>query len=247
MLDFTVAFLMDFTQENVVTLTLTWHSRSPSKRYARRTVGGTTREAIMEERVLDGYRTIPHHSTSMDSFRQLPPADYSHPRPAIPNSTSYPNSLRSGSTLQTSPHRHNSPPHLPAQLPAQPPAQQQQPQQQPFYVNQPNTHTSSDTFQHNSVRATLPNDYKPNDFSTKSRNGWATMDPRTSHTAATRPNLDTSRTDSRFSRSFDSRSDQGSLPSTLENRSGQRARALLNRQNKSPVKTVDANGKSDDE
>ncbi|XP_013395604.1 tyrosine-protein phosphatase non-receptor type 4 isoform X4 [Lingula anatina] len=35
-------------------------SRSPSKRYARRTVGGTTRDVIMDEKnVLDGYRNAP--------------------------------------------------------------------------------------------------------------------------------------------------------------------------------------------
>ena len=36
------------------------HCRSPSKRYARRTVGGITRDVIMEERnVIDGYRNAP--------------------------------------------------------------------------------------------------------------------------------------------------------------------------------------------
>ncbi|XP_064614139.1 tyrosine-protein phosphatase non-receptor type 4-like [Liolophura sinensis] len=35
-------------------------SRSPSKRYARRTVGGITREVIMEEKnIIDGYRNVP--------------------------------------------------------------------------------------------------------------------------------------------------------------------------------------------
>lgn len=34
--------------------------RSPSKRYARRTVGGITREVIMEEKnIIDGYRNVP--------------------------------------------------------------------------------------------------------------------------------------------------------------------------------------------
>ena len=78
-------------------------SRSPSKRYARRTVGATTREAILEERnAIDGYRNAPH-SHSVDNFRQVDGYFTTGRRPVpshnnnhnMPNSTSYPgNQLR---------------------------------------------------------------------------------------------------------------------------------------------------------
>ena len=111
--------------------------RSPSKHYARRTVGATTRSAILEERnAIDGLRNTPH-SNSVENF-QRPVTDKTGTpahslngganRAGVPNSTSYPNSLRK----------------------------------------------CADTFFHSTVRATLPNDYKPNNFGVGSRNSLAT-------------------------------------------------------------------------
>jgi len=73
-------------------------SRSPSKRYARRTVGGTTRHVILEERnSIDGYTNEPH---SPRGYNQNDVYGHGSPQKIsrfgqMPNSTSYPNSLRS--------------------------------------------------------------------------------------------------------------------------------------------------------
>lgn len=120
--------------------------RSPSKHYARRTVGATTRSAILEERnAIDGLRNTPH-SNSVENFprpitdKTATPAHSLNGganRAGVPNSTSYPNSLRK----------------------------------------------CADTFFHSTVRATLPNDYKPNNFGVGSRNSVATTpaDSRQNH------------------------------------------------------------------
>jgi len=101
----------------------------------------------------------------MDSFRQQTPERYPTnsspqkraasppaPQPAgVPNSTSYPNSLRTC------------------------------------------TNNNNTSFQHNHIRATLPNDYKPNDYNSKTRTNIEvtsypaephmsrTIDPKTQH------------------------------------------------------------------
>ena len=104
--------------------------RSPSKRYARRTVGGTTREIIMEERnAIDGYRNAPHNDVDnyrhADGYTRSTSPQKTSRTSNMPNSTSYPNSL---------------------------------------------TRTSYSDFNHSSVRATLPNDYKHQDV--KGRKAW---------------------------------------------------------------------------
>ena len=164
------------------------YCRSPSKRYARRTVGATTREAILEERnAIDGYRNTPH-SQSVDNFRHvdgyvttnagqkappIPPHNNNH---NMPNSTSYP-----GNQLRT-------------------------------YNNDANAN-----FQHNNVRATLPHDYKHNDYITKTQTLPYSGD---SQRAPPRPPAN-SKPEYRLSRSVESRSDQRSSR-TVDNRSQKR-------------------------
>ena len=82
-------------------------SRSPSKRYARRTVGGTTREVIMEERnAIDGHPNKPNSNNPNMNNGNGPYPNANHTegftrgtgpaaqtRATMPNSTSFPNSL----------------------------------------------------------------------------------------------------------------------------------------------------------
>lgn len=73
--------------------------RSPSKRYARRTVGGSTRDAILEERSRDGYGSLPH-SQSVHDYRRVIATEREHSTPPrilptarIPASVSHPAGL----------------------------------------------------------------------------------------------------------------------------------------------------------
>ena len=90
-------------------------TRSPSKRFARRTVGGTTRAVILEEKnSIDGYNNKPSdlnhmggplrgdgydgytsHSRGASPSKQGPGGGLPG-RTALPNSTSYPSSLTRG-------------------------------------------------------------------------------------------------------------------------------------------------------
>ncbi len=160
----------------------------------------------MEERsAIDGYRNTPH-SQSVDNFRRvdgsnmvMPSSSSSQIKAGIPNSTSYPNSLRSPTTGNGSGH-----------------------------------YGSPESFQTNHIRKTLPNDYKPNGYTSKtsgtgSANSTLTrpagrpaagtktssqtgtgpstlMEPdRTPRSLETKPNVDY-----RLSRSIDTRPDQRS-------------------------------------
>ncbi|KAL4222979.1 hypothetical protein ACF0H5_019020 [Mactra antiquata] len=85
--------------------------RSPSKRYARRTVGGNTSKAILVERnTIDGYRNIPKsktfsgstNSTNHQSFHRYDGNNHNHHRATLPHD------YKVGSTSQGSLHSEKS-------------------------------------------------------------------------------------------------------------------------------------------
>ncbi|KAK2151210.1 hypothetical protein LSH36_372g03023, partial [Paralvinella palmiformis] len=167
--------------------------RSPSKRYARRTVGASSREAILEEnKVLEGYRPNPVHSQSVDSFRTHQDgylSSNSSPTKSvanIPNSTSYPNSIRT-------PYSNNN-----------------------LENNNGFQHT-------NHARKTLPSDYKTNEYPSlkKTTGAWTPTRNANSQNSTAVSNsslMEPDRTprslgmnqEYRLSRTVENRSDQGS-------------------------------------
>jgi hypothetical protein len=176
--------------------------RSPSKRYARRTIGATSRDAILDEqKVADGYCN-PSHSQSMDNFRTHQDgyisSNSSSPTKSntnIPNSTSYPNSIRTA------------------------------------YSNN-NTENNNRFQHTNHIRKTLPSDYKTNEYPSlkraslrtptrnlNSQNNTNTSSPSSSLMEPDRtPRSLEMKPEYRLSRSVDNRSDQRS-----EQRSEQRS------------------------
>ena len=77
-----------------LTCLVPFFSRSPSKRYARRTIGGITRNVILDEKnTIDGYRNIPksqtfsgssHHSSYHSSFHRYDGTS-NHQRATLPH------------------------------------------------------------------------------------------------------------------------------------------------------------------
>lgn len=176
--------------------------RSPSKRYARRTVGATTRDVIMTERsAIDGYTNTPH-SNSLDNFPTNPWGGGSRgasPQKGypggnhIPNSNSYPlafptntqtNTTGNGSAVGYNPSTLSSPSSPTNQQSAYENSKTESPVSSPSSpVNHSSSSSSSpqkhhNSFLHSSVRSTLPNDYKPTSYTVKGggvNGGWGVV------------------------------------------------------------------------
>ena len=177
--------------------------RSPSKRYARRTVAATTRAAILEEhRNLDGYAGSPN-SRSMDSYSTVH-VDVGGGRLNGSTTTAESPMYTPVNTMQTPVHR--------------PPVSSSTGR-----ANIPNLTSltnsispsggtpsvDSQSFQHNNIRSTLPMDYRTNNYTgNNNRNSGAYSDTPQELTqlrVRSKTQADAARSENRLSRSGDGR------------------------------------------